>query len=92
MHYIKPITDNKLVNIWQDDEIGHSPCAEGTRGEHCLGRAGALPLEYVVIASWFPQILAEYYAIKQYERKSKYMFTGVLNSKCPLKCSLMARL
>lgn len=30
----------------------------------------------VVIASWFPQILAEYYAIKQYERKSKYMFTG----------------
>jgi len=32
MHYIKPITDNKLVNIWQDDEIGHSPCAEGTGG------------------------------------------------------------
>ena len=30
----------------------------------------------VVIASWWPQILAEYYPIKQYERKSKYMFTG----------------
>lgn len=56
----------------------------GARGKHCL--------ECVVIASWFPQILAEYYAIKQYERKSKYMFMGVLNSKCPFKCSLMARL
>lgn len=46
-------------------------------GRHNLGRAGTPAWSVsVVIASWFPQILAEYYAIKQYERKSKYMFTG----------------
>lgn len=44
--------------------------------KHGLGRAGTPWSVSVVIASWFPQILAEYYAIKQYERKSKYMFTG----------------
>lgn len=76
MYYIKPVTDNKLVNIWCDDEIGRSPSAWGGR-EAQSGKCWYSSLECVCCdCCWFPQILAEYYAIKQYERKSKYMFTG----------------
>jgi hypothetical protein len=30
-YYIKPITDNRLVNIWCDDAIGRSPSVVGGR-------------------------------------------------------------
>lgn len=35
MYYIKPIADNKLVNIWLSDEMGRSPSAVG-RGESTI--------------------------------------------------------
>lgn len=57
-------------------KLAEAPVLQGGR-EHDPGSAGtALWSVSVVIASRFPQILAEYYAIKQCERKSKYMFTG----------------
>lgn len=66
--------DNTFVNIWHDDEPGHGPWAEGREAQS--RKCWSSSLESEAVASWLPQMLAEYYAITQYERKSKYTVTG----------------